>query len=364
MLQPFMKGRRALWVLLLASVSAQLWKANAASCTTQSQMTPAQREALSNAAHTIVADVQSGDMQGVRAMAAPAVAADFQGMTGSISHLEPLVKSAAITVDELYLLDATGNPSNTTGMDFFCGSPVVALSFTGLPAGTYALAIVHATGVPKPQQISLIMPNVPGRGWMLGGMMAKPMTEAGHDGLWYWTSARKYAQTKLDWDAWFYYRIAADLLDPLDSLSSPNLEKLQHEADQIRPSDLPGAAPMSFNAQGSLFKVTAIDTSTELGGLDLDVHYTPDATQAAQLRDPIAARQQVTAVMGALLKMHPGLQQAFHGIWVHADQGTSSLFALELPMQQITAGVSVPGSAADAAGQRLISRAQEAASCA
>lgn len=106
---------------------------------------------------------------------------------------------------------------------------------------------------------------------------------------------------------------------------------------------------MSFNAQGSLFKVTAIDTSTELGGLDLDVHYTPDATQAAQLRDPIAARQQVTAVMGALLKMHPGLQQAFHGIWVHADQGTSSPFALELPMQQITAGVSVPGSAADAA---------------
>jgi hypothetical protein len=345
-----MKGRRALWVLLLASVSAQPWKANAASCTTQSQMTAAQREALSNAAHTIVADVQSGDMQGVRAMAAPAVAADFQGMTGSISHLEPLVKSAAITVDELYLLDATGNPSNTTGMDFFCGSPVVALSFTGLPAGTCALAIVHATGVPKPQQISLIMPNVPGRGWMLGAMMAKPMIEAAHDGLWYWTSARKYAQTKLDWDAWFYYRIAADLLDPLDSLSSPNLEKLQREANQIRPSDLPGAAPMSFNEQGNLFKVTAIDTSTELGGLDLDVHYTPDATQAAQLRDPIAARQQVTAVMGALLKMHPGLQQAFHGIWVHADQRTSSLFALELPMQQITAGVSVPGSAADAAG--------------
>jgi hypothetical protein len=39
--------------------------------------------------------------------------------------------------------------------------------------------------------------------------------------------------------------------------------------------------------------------------------------------------------MSALLAQHPELQQAFHGIWVHADQGDASLFALELPMQQI-----------------------------
>jgi hypothetical protein len=303
-------------------------------------MTPAQREALSNAAHAIVADVQTGNADGLRAMASPAVAAQFQQMIGSISHLQPLLKSATLTVDELYLLDASGNSSTTTATDFFCGSPVVALSFTGLPAGSYALAIVHATGVPNPQQISVIMANVPAKGWMLGGMMDKAMTEGGHDGLWYWTSARKYAQTKSNWPSWFYYQIAANLLDPLDSLSSPNLEKLQHEADQIRPTDLPGTAPMSFNAQDSLFKVTAIDTSTQLGGLDLDVHYTPDPAQAAQLRDPSQARQQVTAVMTALLKMHPDLEQAFHGIWVHADQGTASLFALELPMQQIVPGSS------------------------
>jgi hypothetical protein len=33
--------------------------------------------------------------------------------------------------------------------------------------------------------------------------------------------------------------------------------------------------------------------------------------------------------------MHPELENAFHGIWVHADQGSASLFALELPMDQI-----------------------------
>jgi hypothetical protein len=42
--------------------------------------------------------------------------------------------------------------------------------------------------------------------------------------------------------------------------------------------------------------------------------------------------------MMALLVQHPGLRQAFHGMWVHADQGDSSLFALELPMNQIASG--------------------------
>ena len=99
---------------------------------------------------------------------------------------------------------------------------------------------------------------------------------------------------------------------------------------------------MTFDVQGELITVTAIDTSTELGGLDLDVHYTPDDTEAVQLRDPVSARKQVTAVMLALLKMHPELQGAFRGIWVHADQGTASLFALELPMDQIATASATP----------------------
>jgi hypothetical protein len=202
--------------------------------------------------------------------------------------------------------------------------------------------MVHATGVPHPQQISLILSKSADGRWLLAGLFVKPMTEGGHDGVWYWVAARKYAQTKMDWNAWFYYRIATDLLDPLDFLSSPNLEKLQREADQVRPTDLPGKAAMTFYAQGELIAVNAIDTSTELGGLDLDVHYTPDATQSAQLSDPISARKQVTAVMSALLKMHPEMQSAFHGIWVHADQGTNSLFALELPMEQIAAASTPP----------------------
>jgi len=68
-------------------------------------------------------------------------------------------------------------------------------------------------------------------------------------------------------------------------------------------------------ADGSAFQVTTIDTTATFGALDLEVHYTPDTSQVARLRDPPTARKQVTAVMTALLALHPELQDAFHGIW-------------------------------------------------
>ena len=42
--------------------------------------------------------------------------------------------------------------------------------------------------------------------------------------------------------------------------------------------------------------------------------------------------------MTALLALHPGLREAFRGIWLRADQGNVSVFALDLPMDQIPAG--------------------------
>jgi hypothetical protein len=88
--------------------------------------------------------------------------------------------------------------------------------------------------------------------------------------------------------------------------------------------------------------LTAIDSTTAFGGLDLDVNYTPDAAQAAQLHDPPAARAQVTEVMSALLELHPELQTAFHGIWVHASQQNASLFSLELLMNLIASSPKPP----------------------
>ena len=311
---------------------------NAASCKTQSQMTAAERDAVTSAARLMVGEVQIGDVSALRANTVPAVAADFGGIADSVTSLKPIVQQATVTVDSLYLLDASDEPAGATRTDFYCGTPVVVMNFMGLPPGMYALAVLEASGVAKPQQISLILSETADHRWMLGGLFSRPMVEAAHDGLWYWASARKFAQKKMSWDAWFYYRAAAYLLDPVDFLSSPNFEKLQHEEGQVHPENLPGTAPLILDANGSKFEVTTIDTSTTFGALDLEVHYTPDAAQRAQLRDPPTGRIQVTELMTALLAAHPELPDAFHGIWVNADVGTATLFSLELSMDQIAPG--------------------------
>ena len=317
---------------ILALSSAPIY---AASCETQGQMTPQQRDGLANAARSMVATVQAGDTASLRARTLPAIASDFDGIAQSVTALKPMVQNATITVDALYILDASKDQPGAERTQFFCGSPIVVLTFNQLPPGLYALTIMHATGVPKPQQISIILASTPANQWQLAGFYAKPMIEADHDGLWYWISARRYAQMKASWAAWFYYSIAKDLLTPLDFLSSPNLQKLQQETEQVHPANLPGNAPVPLAGQGATYNLTALNTTTEFGGLDLDVHYTPDPTQVSELRTPVTARKQVTDVMLALLAQHPELRQAFHGMWVHADQGNSSLFALELPMNQI-----------------------------
>ena len=347
----FANAGRVLLVLFLPFAGANLRNANAASCTTQSQMTAAQRDSLSTSARTIAGLLQTGNIETLRDHTIPAVAADFGGVAASVKNLQPQVQSAAVTVEEVYLLDSSTDSAGASQTDFYCGQPVVVLNFNGLPPGTYALTILHATGVPQPQQISLLFSRTPDNRWMLAGFFTKPMIAAGHDGLWYWASARKYAREKMDWNAWLYYRMASNLLDPLSFLSSANLEKLQHESEQVRPGNFPGASPIAVNAHDASFTVSAIDTTDTFGGLDLDVQYTPDATQAAQLQDPPTARKQVTAIMSALVELHPELQTAFHGIWVHANQGTTSLFALELPMAEIAANPLPPSASANPAAR-------------
>src|SRR5579864_2855057 len=211
MMTRWMNWQRVPGVLLLACGSA-VWilNAGASTCKTESQLTPADRDALSNTTHSLVRAVQSGDVQGLQANTIPAVAADFGGIAQTAQTLKPLIQQATITINNLYFLDASTEAAGNPRTDFYCGTPVVVMNFNGLPPGTYGLALVHASGVPNPQQISLVLAKSTSR-WMLAGFFAKPMLDAGHTGLWYWNSARTYAQKKMSWDAWFYYKMAAGL---------------------------------------------------------------------------------------------------------------------------------------------------------
>lgn len=316
--------------------------AYANSCAMQAQMTPAQRVELSNVARLLVAKVQSGDIAGLRNETLPAIASSFNGIANSAEALKPQIEQAGLTVDTLMVFEPTPGQQGPQGVQFFCGtadsSMTVVLSFPSLPPGQYALAVVHATGVQKPQQISLILAKTPENQWKLAGFFAKPLMMAGQNGLWYWSQARQYAQKSMNWPAWFYYRIAAFLVDPVDFLSSPNTEKLQQETERVHPKDLPGDKPWALTADGIPFEVTKVDTSTTLGPLDFVVHYRPTDSQAAQLRDPVSARKQAIGLMAGVLASHPGIKEAFHGIWVYADSGNASVFALELPMNQIPGG--------------------------
>ena len=328
--------RRCVW--LLAVVLVGMPAARAVSCKTQTMMTEAERDALANASRMVATDVQQGNTQALRAATIPAIANDFGAIAASAQNLQPLIAHATITVDNLYGLDAADVAPGTAETDFACGIPgslmSVGMSFHNLPAGQYAVAIVHATGVQQPQLLTLVLQQTNGQ-WMLAGFFSHPMTLAGHDGVWFWTQARAYAQRQMKWNAWIYYAAAKRLQRPVEFLTSPNLEMLQHEAASVKPEGFPLGKPVELTGMNGSFSVTQIAATDALGPLDLSVEYTPTAAQAGALNDPVAARQQVTAAMQALLAQHPELRVAFHGIWMQAEEGGSQAYALELPMDQI-----------------------------
>lgn len=324
---------RALGPLLFLTLAVPTFGVN---CATQSQMTGVQRKTLEDAALALAGNVQAGNTAAVKAQTIAAVAGQFGGIANSIETVSPPIQHATLTVDQLYRLDASDFKSPADA-DFFCGLPssslTVEISVPNLPPGLYALAVVHATGVKNPQALSMVLANDPAGSetWKLAGFFTRPMTLGGHDGVWFWQQARDYAAKKETWNAYFYYQTAEFLLDPVDFLTSPNLQKLRSEAEKVQPEGLPGAAPMHLAGGGHTYSVTNIHTGELADQLDLVVTY--EATASA---DPVAARAQVTAVMRVLLAEHPELRAAFHGLWVYASTPDQQHpFALELPMGQI-----------------------------
>lgn len=335
-------GPRILACLLPLAIAAPAF---AVSCTTQSQMKPDQRTILAQSAQMLAANVKSGNADGVRAQTIPAVASNFGGIANTIQTMNAAIQRATLTVDLLYVLDASDLKASQE-TQFFCGvagSPLtVVVTIPGLPPGKYALAILHATGVEHPQQLSMILQNDPLNSpiWKLAGFFTRPMTVNGHDGLWFWQQARNYAAQKDDWTASFFFKQAQTLLQPVDFLSSPNLQKLQKESEQAQPSGMPtDTEPVRLSTSAGTFQLTSVHVGDFNNQMDLIVTYNapPNLT-------PVQAREQVIAVMKALLQQHPGLATAFHGLWVYASApGGQTPFALELPMNQIQSSAPAPG---------------------
>ena len=327
-----MNSRR--WLFLLA-VLLSCGMAGAVTCTTQSQMTEAQRSVLLKAGTTLAAEIQAGNVAAVKADTISLVVAQFDPIANTIQSISPEMQGANFLVQNMYALNASDlkAPADT---QFFCSVPgselLITISLAQLPPGNYAVLLVHSSGGKQPQQMAMILANDSAQSnqWKLAGFYVRPLTLAGHESVWYWTQARAFAAKKQQWNAYFYYETAAYLALPADFLSSPNLEKLQKEMGSVKPDGLPGSGPMVVSAAGQMFEITDLHTDGSLGHLDLVVNY-----KVSDASDPVATRSRNIDVMKALLAQHPELREGFSGLWVYANAPNQRPFGIELPMNQI-----------------------------
>jgi hypothetical protein len=304
----------------------------AVSCTTQAQMTEAERAALMQSANNLAIAVQSGNASAVQALTIAKVKAQFDPIANTIEQTSPLLAGATITIDALYGLDASDLKTAAEDTVFFCGvanSPVhVDVTIPQLPQAQYALALVHATGVKQPQQMAFLLQK--NGDWQLAGLFVKPLLLAGHDSVWYWTKARAFNQKNQKWNAYFYYTTAAYLASPADFMTSANLDKLNQEAQGAKPDGLPGTQPMVITSGNNTFPVSEMHTDGSLGGLDLVIRYS-----TAETSDPVAARARNLELMKATLEAHPELREGFHGLWVFAEAPSQRPYGNELAMSEI-----------------------------
>jgi hypothetical protein len=326
-MRPWWKG----WFLAL-SLAAPV-PGLAASCTTQAELQPADRNALIGTGQRVTASIFQQDYSTLQAQLFPAVASDWDGIRGEVERGAPLVKGGQPQLQTIYLLDATSQtaPADT---QFFCsnstGSLTVTVSMHALPPGKYAVLLATAVGAPLGGQVGIVLvwdPTGSTPAWKIGGISVRQGIIDGHDGVWYWSKARALAETA-PWSAVYCYDLARYLLLPVDFISSPNLEKLEREQSQVKGA--PEAFPITVADGPRNWKIDGIRVDTSLREADLGVTY-----ESLGIADPAATRTEAVSVLSALLKAHPDLRANFHGLWAYASKDGKVTPIIELPMAQI-----------------------------
>ena len=114
-------GLRAAVFVLVVLLGATMpgVRSFAESCTTQSQMKDAERDTLAAAARDIAARVQANDAAGLKAQTVAELAGNFGAMQGLLTDVAPHLKGGALTVDQVYLLDASQMKVGSDAQ-FFC----------------------------------------------------------------------------------------------------------------------------------------------------------------------------------------------------------------------------------------------------
>lgn len=336
-------------------------------CTTQSQMKPSDRDAISNAARMFAEEVQTNNLPGLRQQSVPELTKDFTAMTALVASTSSKIASAPLAVEQVYLLDATNlkTLANGTNQDaqFFCSlnNSIAEATFLipALPPGRYAFAQVIAQSgtqsAKSPVGLSFLLRQDTSSIWTLAGLYPKSLTAAGHDGLWYWTQAREQVKAKRLWNGYLFYREAQTLLQPAGFVGSTHFEKLQKEAVSAAPPALSegigNETPLVIKGQGGAeFHVTGLSTDDSLGGdkLYVVIHLAPESgpellsggavlapKPPGKLPIVVAPKDRNANAMTALLAAYPELRSSFGGVWVFAEASGKSPFVTEQAMASI-----------------------------
>lgn len=325
--------------LLLAAAPSRA-QSQSAACTTQSAMASNLRQSLADDALALGSAIKAGDAAQVKSMSAPDIASNFDATSYLLQNTSASISGDTLRVTQLYRLDASSRPAGDTAeADFGCAlagsTDEVDFSIPGLPPGVYSFAMVEAEG-PHPWLLSFLLQQQ-GGAWKMAGFYPHARTAAGHDGLWYWKTARADAQAEKKWLAWVLYGEADELLRPANFVTSTHLDKLRNERHNNAPNELSeGIAPdnplVIKGAGGAEFHLTALGSSgTDDGkGLDLVIRYRADS-----IADPATERTQNTAAAATLLAAHPELREGFTGVSVFAEVPGQQPFATEQNITEI-----------------------------
>ncbi|MEO8737264.1 MAG: hypothetical protein ABI380_12080 [Edaphobacter sp.] len=331
-------------VALLATGMLLSGAASAEVCTTQSQMAVADRDALAATGRDLAGKVQADDVNGLRVATVAEYAKDFGGIGDIVGTTAPKLKGGTIAVEQVYLLDATQLKRNADGSapetQFFCSlnRSVAEVDFLipGLLPGRYGFVMVDVKSAASPWQLSFLLRQDQGR-WAMAGFYPRPLTAAGHDGVWYWTQARAMATRKEQWNAWLYYQQAESLLRPTNFIQSSHLEKLKSEQAAAAPPALsdgvsPDAPLVVKGAAGTEYRFIGLGVDDSLGAAKIDVvaHLKVD-----QLGDAAVAKKRNADAASALLVAYPELRKAFHGVWIFAEAPGQNPYATEEAMSEI-----------------------------
>lgn len=316
--------------------------AGAQTCTTQAKMAPEVYAAISSAALSLANSIKANDASRVQASTIAEFATNFDATASIIRNTAPRVAADSFRVTQVYELEepAAAAGAAATNVEFSCplmnSTSETDFNFGTLPAGTYGFAMVEAEG-PSPWLLTFVLQRQDAT-WKMAGIYTHSRTAAGHDGLWYWTEARKRlaASPAQPWLAWLLFAEAENLLKPANFVSTTNLDKLGTEETAARPPALADGisaeTPLVIAANGQEFRFTQIvpEASDDGQRLNLMLHYKADS-----ITDPTAARARNTAAAKALLDAHKELRQVFNSVWVFAESPNQPPFISDQPVSSI-----------------------------